>query len=176
MYDFLSERRAFLIKAAVLTLVILLFYAWFMDRFYIARDSQENTSLPWRTFLVDTRADDVEPGDLVAFKARNTEPYIDEGRTLVKVYAATDGDKVEIYEDRLLINGEPQANGGLHLTEVMEEVHPDGISVDPSEFVRSMTLNGDGIFALGTEPASFDSRFYGLVEREQIQGRAYPLF
>jgi signal peptidase I len=129
------------------------------------------------------------PGDVVVLWS----PH--DGQRLVKRVVGVPGDLVEVRGQRLLINGQPVQYGPVP-TEMAEALGLTGLSL-PAGTVSAETLSGrthpvmsqsnsgqganvapvrvpeDRYFVMGDcRDNSFDSRFFGLVERGRIVGRA----
>ncbi len=90
---------------------------------------------------------------------KNGLPY------LLKRIVAVDGDKVEIVADGVLINGVLQINS-------YQFAYGNGVNLRPLPVGWSRTLKSGEYFVLGESPHSVDSRYFGLVYREDIYRRA----
>lgn len=164
-----NTRGRFLIKATSILLVVLLIGAWFGNRFYIGIDSQEYSCLPYTLFIVDTKQRDIERGQFFAYTAKGMQPAVQDGQIALKQAVAVPGDTVNVGAEETLVNGAPQPNGLLRHADKL-----DDRSIE--DLVRTLEVSEGELFAMGTEPASFDSRYWGTVKGNQIQGRAYPIF
>jgi len=164
-----KSRKAFLIKATTILAVVLLIGAWFGNRFYIGIDSQEYSCLPYTLFIVDTKQKNIERGQFFAYTAKGMAPAVEDGMTALKQAVAVPGDTVNVGAEDTLVNGSPQPNGLLRHVEKLDDTSLE-------DLVRTLEVPEGELFAMGTEPASFDSRYWGTVKDEQIQGRAYPIF
>lgn len=88
---------------------------------------------------------------------------------MLKYMRGMPGDTVEVRKnDQVFINGEASEHGLLLAGEKLGQ--------PASKFYGKATLKEDEYWFLGTSPRSFDSRYWGAVTRDQIIGRAYPLF
>lgn len=164
-----NTRGRFLIKATSILLVVMLIGAWFGNRFYIGIDSQEYSCLPYTLFIVDTKQRDIERGQFFAYTAKGMQPAVQDGQIALKQAVGVPGDTVDVGAEETLVNGKPQPNGLLRHADKL-----DDRSIE--DLVRTLEVSEGELFAMGTEPASFDSRYWGTVEDDQIQGRAYPIF
>lgn len=160
-----SYRKLFL-KMALIAGLIFVSGALFFSRFTFGYDGQLYKCIPgYSLYLIDKGDKNLTKGKIYALEARNTEPLIKEGTTLVKYLRGVPGDKVEIRQDtRIYVNGE-MTGGGLRYAEKL------GMPKDA--FIGSAQL--EGYWFMGTSTYSFDSRYWGTAQEDQVLGRAYPL-
>lgn len=190
---FTPKRRGFL-DGWVITIVILLASATVVQAFVIPSGSMEGTLLVGDHVLVDRLvyppADsisrhllpyrDVRRGDVIVFRYP-----LDLNRTLVKRAIGTPGDHIRLDNKRVILNGravdEPFAE---HLPGYMPyrddfPAAPRPIELRPeaATMLNRYVSNGElvvppgAIFAMGdNRENSDDSRFWGLVPRENIVG------
>jgi conjugal transfer pilin signal peptidase TrbI len=85
---------------------------------------------------------------------------------MVKILTAMPGDAVEVNEWQIIINGKPVGEG----LPLAKELH-----LPEQHFYGKSVLEDGHYWFMGRSPLSFDSRYWGAVEDEQIIGRAYPL-
>lgn len=129
-------------------------------------DGQKVRCLPWSVFIVKTEVPKViMSGDLVQYRTGKVGHGFD-GLIAVKMVGAIPGDKVEIRNDSLFING--QARGRLWLIKSLQ--------AKPGQFDRSFVVPSGEYVMLGTSRESFDSRYWGTVKQEQLLGTAIPIF
>ncbi|MBB3105178.1 S26 family signal peptidase [Azomonas macrocytogenes] len=139
------------------------------SRFRIGVDSQREKCLPSYTFFLIDRADkSLARGHTYAFSARHLQPFFEDGTQMVKILAAMPGDVVEVTADQLVkVNGHEVGKGLPHAERLGRTV---------ASFVGKAVLTPQTYWFMGNSPQSFDSRYWGGVNDEQIIGRAYPLF
>jgi conjugal transfer pilin signal peptidase TrbI len=149
---------------AVLVLAPLLYLATGMlaDNFkkhvVLAYDQQRFGCLPWGLYTGLYQFDKVERGDLLAFKAASLPPLAD-GSVVIKVAAGQAGDVVEIKEGVLTINGRVMGDlryGARRLNKPL------------TSWDKRYTIGPNEYFMLGSEYRSYDSRYWGVVKRENI--------
>ncbi len=101
-----------------------------------------------------------EKGDIIVFQS------VEGGREdLIKRVVAVPGDKVAVRKGVLRVNGEPQ-----------EESYVNSQFPDTSSFKSTRVPEGN-VFAMGDNRAnSRDSRFFGPVPYENIEGEAFMRF
>lgn len=90
-----------------------------------------------------------------------------EGDRIVKRVAALAGDTVKVRGTELWINGK-------HADRLWLAKSLPGKS--PGDFDAEYTLKDGQMFLMGTTKESFDSRYWGVVNREAFLGYAVPLF
>lgn len=164
-----SSRGRFLFKATAILSVVLLIGAYLGNRFYIGVDSQEYSCLPFTLVIVDTKQRDIKRSQYFAYVAKGMQPAVEDGMIAFKQAVAVPGDSVSVGVEETTVNGLPQPNGLLRHAGKAEVMSAE-------ELTRTLTIGADQLFAMGTEPASFDSRYWGPVEAFQIIGRVYPIY
>ena len=104
---------------------------------------------------------DPDRGDVVVFESVEVE-----GQDLIKRVVGTPGDTVEVRDGTLYVNGEPQDEPYTNQESV-------GISPPQEEF----EVPEDTIFVMGDNRTnSRDSRFFGPVPEENLEGEAFMIF
>lgn len=144
--------------------------AWaFMDRYRFGMDPQEEKCIPGVTFyLIDRKDRTPVKNKTFVFRAEGIEPIFPDGTQMVKYIRGTPGDTVEVRADETVVINGVQVGQGLSQSEKL------GVSHD--QFVGQGTIAKDEYWFMGTSDLSFDSRYWGTVQKEQIVGRAYPIF
>lgn len=174
------DRRRTLQIAAVLGLVWFLIGAFVVPGLgkRILVDNQAQGCLPWAVYwntqAVPARWHD---GDLVVFdtpKMRAIDPQ-DLAQKL-KMVAALPGQTVSIRDGRLWVNG--QYWGKFWLSQWVAHKSPStqapwfqhGQPVD-----GAWTIPAGKVLLLGTEPLSFDGRYWGLIDMTRLGPKAVAL-
>jgi len=124
--------------------------------------------LPYEWYLV-TNIDgvfDAKRGELVQFRAPAEVERITQAYSVIKIVAGVPGDRWAIRNDELYINGEPW--GSLHLLQSIGKARGslDGSGVIPEGHV----------YVLGTNPSSYDSRYWGPLPNRYIEGKAHVIY
>jgi signal peptidase I len=111
---------------------------------------------------------DVRRGDVVVFKYPD-----DPSRDFIKRCMGLPGDRLEIAERSLVINGSRiDENGYIHHTD-----SPDGSWRQGRDEFGPEAVPPDHYFCLGdNRDNSNDSRFWGPVPREYVRGRAFMVY
>lgn len=138
-----------------------------VEAFYIPSGSMIPTLEVGDRVLVNKfiyRFEEPERGDVVVFES--VEPNADGSRDdLIKRIVAVGGDEVAVRDGTLFINGEPQ-----------DEPYVNGEFPDSSFFGPTVIPEGR-VFAMGDNRSnSRDSRFFGPVPVENIEGEAFLVF
>ncbi|MBX9746400.1 MAG: S26 family signal peptidase [Hyphomonadaceae bacterium] len=118
-------------------------------------------------------ADEIVPGALVTVRAQDVAPddaavrrFTDAGDRFIKRIAAIDGDSVCAEAEVIRINDRTVAHRATHDSQGRVLPHWRGCR----------TLSADEIFLMGDTPDSFDSRYFGPVSIDHIEGVWRKLF
>ena len=122
--------------------------------------------LPYTLFVGDTEyTSDLNRGELAYFRSKKIEPSLEEDQLVVKIIGAIHGDRVEVRNNRLSINGVDY--GALQLNESLGKKIGD--------YDRVIEIAEDELFMIGTLPGSFDSRYWGNIKKSQVVARGYAI-
>ncbi|MBE0574631.1 MAG: signal peptidase I [Desulfuromonadales bacterium] len=169
-----------LIVAAILALIIRTFV---VQAFKIPSGSMEDTLLIGDHLLVNKfiyglqvpfsdepmlSIQDPERGDIIVFEFPEDKgkSYF-QRRDFIKRIIGLPGDKIEIRSKNVYINGE------RYLTP--EAVYKDGtLTAGPRDNMPEVIVPEDKYFVMGdNRDRSYDSRFWGFVDRSVIKGKAF---
>ena len=140
----------------------------FVNRFiYGARPSSlEEKLLPGRS---------VGRGDIVIFRSPET-PKLD----LVKRCVGLEGDRVEVIDKELYVNGEQFPDESYALNrhpQLYSASSPYGPEVRRRDNFGPLTVPEDHLFCMGdNRDYSYDSRFFGPVPVSHVKGRAVLIY
>ena len=169
-------------KGAKMTLVtsvlVILVMSYLISRYQVLYTTDEVKCLDITLALIDTWDKDIGKGDLFVFKppphykdlikSEKMKQYvIEKNPTLMKIAAAVTGDHVTV-NDRVAINGDPWG--------VLTLVGMNKVNGKLEDFARDEIVPEGKIFALGTLPRSYDSRYWGYADRSWIIGRGYKIY
>ncbi len=119
--------------------------------------------VPHRVFVMTRQAPAaLERGEFYAFDSRGAGPHFADGTRMMKLLAGLPGDRLRVAEGRVSINGEPW--GELPLADQA-----------PAPIERDEVIPAGHYVFLGTSPTSYDSRYWGYVQADQIRAKAWPL-
>lgn len=140
----------------------------FSKHYSIAIDPQEVRCIEeYRVYFMDKEVGEIQRGRIYAFSAKNLEPYFKDGSWLGKYASGIEGDTIVINEHGVFVNDRKVATG-------FAVAKRAGLNVE--SLYRTFTVGKGQIFFTGTAERSYDSRYYGLVDVNQIVGEAIPLW
>ena len=123
--------------------------------------------------LYRIQADPIGCGDLVLVRPPlevaelpQRRGYLPKSAYLIKIIAATGGDRVCRFADRVFVRGLLAARAAWRDT--MGRAMPS--------WWGCRRLEADNLFLLAPDIDSFDSRYFGAVPQAQVVGRAAPLW
>ena len=126
-------------------------------------DTQAEPCLPYKLYL-RYPAGKIEKGDGVVFTAQgNVFLGRNPGITAGKIVSGVPGDLIEISNGTLSINHHNELALNDHVLEVIGKTKED--------FNLKYTLLDDEYFVTGTNPRSFDSRYWGPIKKEWIKSK-----
>jgi signal peptidase I len=138
-----------------------------VEAFYIPSESMVPTLEVGERLFVSKfiyRVDEPERDDIIVFKS--VEGSTEGGQEdLIKRVVGLPGDEISVRDGVLFVNGERQ-----------EEPYVNQRFPDSSSF-RPVTVPKGEVFVMGdNRAASLDSRFFGPVPLENIEGKAFLIF
>lgn len=161
-------------KVFAICMVIGAGYAYASQRYVIGLDTQDYKCLDDWFFVIDTwnrpTADEVSRNQLIAVVLTDAQTPANAlwkpGQVMVKRAVATDpGDVIDVSPDGIRFS-----NGGEHWQHgtALEAARAIGTSEDA--LTRQITLTQGELFLMGDNPMSYDGRYYGPVNEDQIVG------
>lgn len=148
-----------------LTLSIL----YLTHRYTIAFPEQETKCLPYSMFIIDTFDKTVVRSKLFSFKNKGWKAGFKDGEwTVIKIAAGVPGDEINVGIESTVVGED--VYGGL------EDYVINKLDSKADDYIRQGTVPEDKYFALGTLTRTYDSRYWGYVDKSQIVGRAYAIF
>lgn len=163
-----NTKKYFYLKAAIMSLAIIVSIEWFSSTFRFGIDPQEVRCFPdHKYFLVNLRNTEAERNDVFAYYAKGLTPYFADGTLMAKVVTGVPGDHVLINEEGVFINGELVAEGFMLAAKLKKS---------ESDFYTEFTIPERKYFMMAPAPESYDSRYWGMIDQQQLAGKATPLF
>ena len=126
---------------------------------------QKHQCLPYRAMVIRYVKPELQRGTFAAFVTHGEMGHGFDGQLIVKMVAGLPGDWVEVKQDVLYVNG--KRIGGLDLLQKLGK--------PPGALDRVATVPPGFVFVIGTEPRSYDGRYWGFLPDSEIIGSAYPL-
>ena len=132
-------------------------------------------SLSHRIFLIFNVPAKIETGDYLVFKYNNGHRFLDkfivkslsDHNMLTKQVGCAPGDVLMVDDDRRFsCNGKPL--GQALKTDSSGDVLP--------LFVFNGVIPQGSYFMIGSNPRSFDSKYFGFVRKNEIFYKAYPIW
>ena len=152
---------------AIVVLAALLAGAWLPGRLIIST----SPSLEHRIFFLTKAKDSITTGDYLVFRHKDTR-FVNKGLDqendhLVKKVGCGPGEMLSVDTARIFYCGQRELGKAL-------KVDSKGRSLPVFEFASSVPDNS--YFMVGTNPRSFDSRYFGFVHADEILYKALPIW
>jgi conjugal transfer pilin signal peptidase TrbI len=151
-----------------LFLIIAMFSFYFSARYTIGLNKATTNCLKTKVFLIDKWDREVINGQLIAFEMNVETDLFAIGSVWVKKVAGSYGDTVRVDHESVTV-GKDKYN--LHTSYVFTK-----LGRDPETLQTTWNLADDQIFMIGDTLTSFDSRFWGPINKADVRGRAYAIF
>lgn len=167
-----SHSLAFPIKMVWVAILMILAFKFgfgvFNQHFGILVDTQESRCIPeYSVYFLLKNNKEVQKGKIYAFKAQGLGHFFKDNTILGKYASAISGDTVVLNEQGAYVNG-TQVTSGYALS--------DKLDVSVEQLYRTITVGNGKIFFTGTADRSYDSRYWGLADVNQVVGEAIPLW
>lgn len=107
-------------------------------------------------------------GEVVSFKVPQMRKFFPADAVFAKYVAGVEGDKIVVKDGWISVNGKKW--GELKLVALKKLAGP------VSRYDKEFVVGRDELLMLGTHEKSYDGRYWGVVHKEEIIGRAYPIF
>lgn len=173
MTSFFSRNRALLLNA-VLGLGFSALFISTCSNYTLGKGGASATCLHARVFLIDHSDTSLQYNQLLAFTQTEALTFMPEsiGETWVKILVGQPGDTVKVTLDGVTVH---RSNG--EVSEYQLNARRVIASLDWLEAVEREWHLGDGqLFVIGETESSFDSRFWGPTQVNNVQGASYALF
>ena len=152
---------------AIVVLAALLGGAWLPGRLIVST----SPSLEHRIFFLTRAKDSITTGDYLVFRHKNTQ-FVHKGLEqendrFVKKVGCCPGDMLSVDSKRTFYCSERQLGTAL-------ETDSKGRSLPIFDFTGVVPVNS--YFMVGTNPRSFDSRYFGFIHADEILYKALPIW
>ena len=152
---------------AIVVLAALLAGAWLPGRLIIST----SPSLEHRIFFLTRAKDSITTGDYLVFRHKDTR-FVQKGLDqkndrLVKKVGCGPGNILSVDAERTFFCGQRELGTAL-------EADSKGRSLPVFEFTGPVPESS--YFMVGTNPRSFDSRYFGFVHADEILYKALPIW
>ena len=152
-----------IISIFVVFAVTLFLRTYFINYYYLALNF--TPSLTERVFIVDkqTDIDSLKKDDIVGFRyTHNDYPFYKYGQSFIKYIACMEGD------DLVVSNGEVRCNGKYLGSQIKQDSKGNKLP----QFEFNGKVPKDKYFMWTPFVKSYDSRYWGFVDRSDILGKA----
>ena len=158
----------FLLTSIPAVFAVYLVVVGLLGRFFLVIDAQARMCLPGhRVYVVDRARHEVRRGDIVVLLSDEQTPLEPRGVLLAKMVMGVAGDRVEVTQDAVRVNG-VVVGVGLLLA--------DKVGVAPDALARALVVPPGHVWAMGATVDSYDSRYYGPVPLWKMRGTASAVF
>lgn len=169
---FFKKNGNILAKLTILIVVIYGSLHWLSQNYRLGLDLHEGERcLPYTAYIIDLNDKDITKSDYFAFNSKGMGPFYPDNTQVIKIASAMPGDLISVGES-VRINH--QKFGEMEHLKKGGKLYKMGKRL--TEYTREETVPEGSIFALATHPRSYDSRYWGYVNEQQVIGRAIPLF
>jgi conjugal transfer pilin signal peptidase TrbI len=162
-----SKQPVIHIFLAVLFFTLAMFTFASVLKLRLGVDIQARQCLPF-TLYINRLAppEQIRRGQILGFVSHGEVGHGFDGKLMTKMVAAIPGDTITIMRDQLYVNG-------------IKVGRPMDLDVklhkQPGAFDRTEIVPSGHVFFIGTEPHSFDSRYWGFIAFPEIVAQAKPV-
>ena len=168
MFKRINARHPLLLPILIVLVFLIACFDYFSSRYVIAYNKAISDCLYSRAFLIDTWDKTVNEGELIAFEMNVANEFYGPGMVWVKRVAADGGQTVKVTPDSV---DSTKSHYDLSARYVLRKLHKT-----QDELQKKWELAEDELFMIGETLTSYDSRFWGPINRTDVKGRAYALF
>ena len=178
-----SQTREWVESIVIALLLALVIRTFVVQAFKIPSGSMETTLLIGDHLLVNKflYGTKIPFTDIKVFPIREPERGdvvvfiypVDPSKDFIKRVIGLPGDKVEIINKKVYVNGNAIEDIHAHFAEEM--ILPKGS--EPRDNLGPITIPSDSLFVMGdNRDRSYDSRFWGFVKKNEIKGKAFIIY
>lgn len=150
---------------------------WWFSSVYEFGIAQGKPCIPGRFYFIERlipgRALKFQRGDLIVFRTDNrTAPYYKPGTRFVKLVRGVPGDRVHIdAAGKVRITGQD-----YHFETALEPQVVELLGKKTGDLAVDYSIPNDAYFAMGTLPDSYDSKYWGVVCKDQVVGKGLAVW
>ena len=174
---------------ALFSVVVILMAIFAINPYYEIRYADANMDcFPYKVWLFDKTDRDIKVGEFIAFRTPENATYIPKHKTWVKKVFAAEGGMINVEAGKPGEVGQIEVNGLEKKVPVKARVtvtyntkketfvafSADGLGRELPLTVTQVIPAGS-LYVYSPVSRSYDSRYWGLVKKNEIVGRAYPL-
>lgn len=150
------------------TIAWMLMWMFIGAHWRLGADVQNQGCLPWRYFVITTHAPTTIERDRIYQYTSEGAPLMPDGIRIVKYAAGVPGDHVAVNVHGIFINGK---YWGAIVPAVLKRGH-----MTVHDVTKDYVIPEGKVLVLGTTDISWDGRYWGLIDKLQITGKAYALW
>lgn len=193
---FLAGRKKYILWSIILTLLFFSFFHYISQRWTFAITRKDHVCLPYKYWIIK-KGGLPQRGDYIAFRSSGI-PFFADGTRWIKIADGVEGDKIEVvkisqddrakfsdkYTETVYVNNMPMSldiQGYVYLHN-QEQKMPAVFKVfktdtkrRPVPIISSQVIPQGKYFVTSPDQRSFDSRYWGLVDKSWVIGKAYPI-
>jgi len=175
--------------AAAVSLIIAVSIHMISIRYIIA--FAQHDCLPYKLYVIDKKVKPTRRGEYVCISGKGIPRY-GAGKKLVKVIVGVPGDTLVVIPAREDIHQDVKIGGNTYRRKIAAivkiidqhdgersyEAFDRGRDGTPIPFLHEYGVKqiANGYYVAGTNPASYDSRYFGVIDESAVIGKAHPVF
>ncbi|GAD75298.1 hypothetical protein VAZ01S_023_00650 [Vibrio azureus NBRC 104587] len=130
-------------------------------------DASERCIPEFSVYLLKRKYGQIEHGKIYTFKAKGMTPFYQDNMLITKYAVGLPGDEVIQNAKGVFINNERITDGYPLI---------DKLGVEQADLYKSYRLKDNEVFFIAPAERSFDSRYWGTADINEIVGEAIPLW
>ena len=124
-----------------------------------------DVSLPYNFGIACRMYKSINNGDIIGFKKYFSDKYIPDDIVLIKKVACISGDNLTVIGKKYYCNNK--------LISVAKDMDKKGNKVDNFKF--NGIISEGKLFVIGTNRDSYDSKYFGFIDKDKTIYKVYPL-
>lgn len=174
-----------IIGSIAVSAMLIIIYPFFSIRFTDSR----MTCFPYKVWFIDKTDKEPGIGDFIAFRTPQKAVYVPEHKVWIKrVFAAGEGQidvtpadsNTSVCAEINGVNRELPVKAYVRVTSGMNQQFFTAFAADslgrPLPIINSQVIPSGYYYTYSPAVRSYDSRYWGLVRKDEILGKAHPLY